>query len=159
MTRKEERQPKGLTEAEISLVLKARAAGESIKKIAKKIHVSDKRVASFLRPIEEKKRRHKINKGLFDKFVRLSCANANKTTRDFVATLNDHLLSQIEDVLKSGNKKDAKKKLRKSLDEIWVKFLDASMQMAIITMWTMPAKYKKLWMYMVCEDPQKSISK
>ena len=143
-----------LGEQEKKAVLKKRENGKSIKAIAKEMHISDKRISAFLKPIEEKKRKHDANKKLFDRFVALSCSHADDAVNEFVSAISDSQLSQIQNVLVGKPKKEQKIELRKSLEELFETFLDASMRMAVVAMWTMPAKYKKLWMYNLCEDPK-----
>lgn len=143
-----------LSECEKKKVLEQRSNGKSIKAIAKEMHISDKRISAFLRPIEEKKRKHEVNKRLFDRFVALSCSHANDAVNEFVAAISDSQLSQIQNLLVGKPKKEQKIELRKSLEQLFETFLDASIRMAVVAMWTMPAKYKKLWMYNVMEEPK-----
>jgi hypothetical protein len=143
-----------LSECEKKKALEQRSKGKSIKSIAKEMHISDKRVSAFLRPIEEKKRKHKANKRLFDRFVAHACSYSNDAVKEFVATISASQLSQIQNVLVGRSKKEQKIELRKSLEELFETFLGASMSLADVAIWTMPAKYKKLWMSNILEEPK-----
>lgn len=144
-----------LTVSEKKAVIEQRSKGKSIKAIAKEMHISDKRISAFLRPIEEKERKHRINKGLFDKFIRLTCRSANESVNEFVAELSNSQLTQIEGVLSEQSAKKRKEKLHTALTGVLETFIAAALRMGIVAMWTMPAKYKKLWMYNIFEDPPK----
>lgn len=143
-----------LSESEKSTVLKFRSKGKSIKAIAKQMHISDKRISAFLRPIEEGKRKHEVNKRLFDRFIAYACSCANDAVNEFVAAVFDSQISQIQNVTSGKPEKELKKDLHNSLEALFETFLDASMRMAVVAMWTMPAKYKKIWLYNIFENPK-----
>lgn len=145
--------PKEFTEQEKKRILDYRASGKSMKFIAKAMRISDKRIAAFIRPIEDKKRKHEINKRIFDKFVVQACSTANESVNEFIASISESQLSHIRNVLGGKLKKEQKKDLHNSLEALFETFLDASMRMAVVAMWTMPAKYKRLWLYNIYEDP------
>lgn len=144
-----------LTVSEKKAVIEQRSKGKSIKAIAKDMHISDKRISAFLRPIEEKKRKHEVNKRLFDRFIAYACSHAHDAVNELVAAISESQLSQIQNVLVGKPKKEQKIELRRSLEALFETFLDASMRMAVVAMWTMPANFKKLWMYNIFEDPPK----
>lgn len=148
-----EHNPNFLLPKEIAEIERLRKEGKSIKAIGKAIHRSDKTVAVYLRPIEEKMRKHKHNKRLFNEFMKYTSANTLAACNDFIAIFTKGILCQENLVDSKLPKKELYKKLKSILDEMRDAFVDAAMQMTILTLWTMPAKYKKLWLYMAGEEP------
>lgn len=145
--------PNFLLPKEIAEIERLRKEGKSIKAIGKAIHRSDKTVAAYLRPIEEKMRKHKHNKRLFNEFTKYTCADTLSVCNDFIAIFNKGICEQEELFDSKLTKKELQKKFKAILDEMRDAFANAAMNVAILAFWTMPAKYKKLWLYMAGEEP------
>lgn len=146
---------KALTKEQQERALALRKEGKSIKRIAKELHIHDKRVAYFIRPIEEKANVHKHNKKLFKEFLKYSFKETDKSCRTFVAQINENLLSLLEgQLLGKGGSKERKQEVQEMLTNLLTSYVGAAMEVAALSFWTMPAKYKKLWLYMAGEEPE-----
>ena len=145
-------EPAELTEDQISVIIKGREKGLSIKAIARSLHISDKRVAAFVRLLNEEKKRDMS----FHNFVREACNDADKACRHFMATLFSHVYDEMEEVAdgKKHTQKEIKKHVKKALNESLDAYMDSALLMAIVAMWTMPAKFKALWLDNCNVDPK-----
>lgn len=134
-----------------------RKQGKSIKAIARHFHCSDKKIAAIVKPMDEKKK----SEMEFQRFVNLACERADCATSHFVEQFNKGVLSQMEDILK-GKKtspKEVERMTYKILDENFDAFQDAALVMGIAALWTMPAKFKKLWLDNIATEPKDLTSK
>ena len=146
------------------IVRRYRKCGWSIKRIAKELHISDKRVSHYLKGgccdykvVAEKPKNGKGEKGvdLFSKIVKESCSKLNKGIFDYSDLVCRTILEELLDVLKHEtsvkegmkNSEARVRKLRDSLAEVLI-------EAGIAVIWTMPPALKKLWMDNIGRDPQ-----
>ena len=142
-TKKEMMPPKALTNDQIEYILDARDEGKSIKKIAKELHISDRRISAFLAPYE--KQRNELIKE-YDNFGTIACHDAGKSLREVTAALAECFLDTISDVFQAKSSRESiAKNVKKNLDGIAESLHEMVMNIAIVTMWAMPPDKKMLW--------------
>ena len=158
-----------------------RESGWSIKKIAKILHISDRRVSAFLRgkmgtagiskpckpskagkkPCCCKQKKGKKEQDPFVSMVREGCQQFEEAAYDFVAAVDSCVVEGLEDVLSA--EKISKKQMAKRMEKRLNTLLESSVEMffnaAIAMVFTMPVGFKKLWLSSIERDPKDALSK
>lgn len=148
---------KSLTQESIREIQQLRKNGWSIKAIARHFHCSDKKIAAIVRPIDEKKKSEQE----FQRFVKLACKQADCAVCHLISQLNEGMLTQMKDILvgKKTSPKEVAKMTNEILDKNFAAFQDAALAMGVAALWTMPVKFKKLWMDNMATEPKDPTSK
>lgn len=142
-----------------------RERGWSIKKIAKHLHIGDKRVSAYLRGKPcgcecNKKPNKKVNDS-FLVTVKGLAKTYEKACNNFVDTVYKIILEEISDLL--STKKITKKECEKRVDGRLDRLFDASMNLTYsagcAAIFSMPPKFKRLWLESILRNPKEAIKK
>ena len=142
-----------------------RERGWSIKKIAKHLHIGDKRVSAYLRGKPcgcecTKKPDKKVNDS-FLVTVKGLAKTYEKACSNFVDTVYKIILEEISDLL--STKKITKKECEKRVDGRLDRLFDASMNLTYsagcAAVFTMPPRFKRLWLESILRNPKEVIKK
>lgn len=149
-----------------------RERGWSIKKIAKQLHIGDKRISAYLKgkmdsssvkpcgcesnkkPKDKKKDGFLVTVDRVVKAYEEACYN-------FVDTVYKTMLNEISDLL--STKKITKKECEKRVDARLNKLFDVSMDLTYsagcAALFTMPPRIKMLWLESILRNPKEAIKK
>ena len=147
-----------------------RKRGWSIKKIAKQLHIGDKRISAYLRGKQEfvkpcgcesnNKPKDK-NKDCFLNTVNGIVKTYEEACYNFVDTVYKTMLEEISDLL--STKKITKKEWEKRADARLSKLFDVSMDMTYsagcAALFTMPPRFKMLWLESLKRNPADAVKK
>lgn len=146
-----------------------RKDGWAIKKIARHLKVSDKRVSAYLRgkmdekPLDSfgKEECQKID-GVKDEFlsdVKESIKIHAESCDKFVAALHSVILDVVIEVLTEDNlpKKEIKKRCHERLDKLFKATMDVTFAAGSAAIFTMPPRYKKACLANLHTDPLKCL--
>ena len=142
-----------------------RERGWSIKKIAKQLHIGDKRVSAYLRGKTcrcecNKKPDKKVNDS-FLVTVKGLAKTYEKACNNFVDTVYKIILEEISDLL--STKKITKKECEKRVDGRLDRLFDASMNLTYsagcAAIFSMPPRFKRLWLESILRNPKEAIKK
>ena len=142
-----------------------RERGWPIKKIAKHLHIGDKRVSAYLRGKPcgcecNKKPDKKVNDSFLVTLKGIS-KTYEKACSNFVDTVYKIILEEISDLL--STKKITKKECEKRVDGRLDRLFDASMNLTYsagcAAIFSMPPKFKRLWLESILRNPKEAIKK
>ena len=142
-----------------------RERGWSIKKIAKHLHIGDKRVSAYLRGKTcgcecNKKPGKKVNDS-FLVTVKGLAKSYEKSCSNFVDTVYKIILEEISDLL--STKKITKKECEKRVNGRLNRLFDASMNLTYSAgcaeVFTIPPRFKRLWLESILRNPKEAIKK
>lgn len=142
-----------------------RERGWSIKKIAKQLHIGDKRVSAYLRGkpcgCECNK---KPDKKLNDSFlvtVKGLAKTYEKACNNFVDTVYKIILEEISDLLstKKITKKECEKRVDGRLDRLFDVSMNLTYSAGCAAIFLMPPKFKRLWLESILRNPKEAIKK
>ena len=141
-----------------------------IKKIAKELHISDRRVSAYLggkmvdtsnvsdKPNDKKDRKYKSiaevsqsKNPSFADFIDAFAADASMSVSGFISELHKHFMADMEQILMG--KKPNKEKVRAALDELFKGFVDAVSVLAMGALYAMPKRLKQTWIAHVNKEP------
>ena len=148
-----------------------RKDGWSIKKIARHLRVSDKRVSAYLRGKMEDKPLDSSSKdecleiaGGKDEFL-LAVKEIVKTHAEscykFVEAFRSVILDEICELLTEDKltKKEIKKRCNERLDRLFKATMDVTYSAGCAALFTMPPRYKKAWVANISTDPLGCLNK
>ena len=142
-----------------------RERGWPIKKIAKDLHIGDKRVSAYLRGKPcgcecNKKPEKKVNDSFLVTVKGLAKAY-EKACSNFVDTVYKIILEEISDLL--STKKITKKECEKRVDENLNRLFNASINLTYsagcAAVFMMPPNFKQLWLESILRNPKEAIKK
>lgn len=151
-----------------------RKCGWSIKKIAKDLHISDKRVSAYLRrelKPEAVKPSKKIvgssNKkqgkkpSLFVASVATAIKNYEEASLECTDTIYKTILTELIDVLsaKKRSKEEVMKKTNRMLDELNEAIMRVTFEAAAAAILTMPPSFKKMFLENIDKNPIDEVKK
>lgn len=152
---------KPLTEEQMEKIDRRRnKSGWSIKRIAKDLHISDKRVSAYLRgnqkPEAKKDKNPAKNKDAFLTTVKTSIEGASNAISGCADVIYDTILEVICDLFsdKKFTKKELKEKFNKRFDKLADAIGDAAYSTGVAVIFTMPPEFKKLWVESLMRNPK-----
>ena len=98
-------------------------------------------------------RKHKHNKRLFIEFMKHTSDRTLSACNDLIDKFTNGILDYQALFDMKLPRNELRKRTKVMLDEMRDVFVSAAMQTAVLTLFTMPAKYKKLWLYMSGDEP------
>lgn len=133
-----------------------RKCGWSIKRIAKDLHISDRRVSAYLKGLvckpSGKEPSQNKKPDTFAEYV--TVFTDGEPVKGFIAALHKLLLDDILAI--TTGKATSKKAIEKVLDEVFETFVEAATVIAICTMLEMPDSIKEKW---CCKSSPKAAKK
>lgn len=135
------------------IVSKLRKEGKSIKAIARLLHISDKTVAAIVKVYDKKLKRE----AAFQRFIKQVCDDTEIADKNFIATLHKSLLSQLADALihkRLIGRHEIKPALFKAFEDTKDAFAEAVSLHGILSFWTMPVYFKRLWAQSLYTEPE-----
>lgn len=130
----------------------------SIKKIAKELRISDRRVSAFLRGDmkgEKEKKESNGNKDFFQAAVKESVKEYERNCEHLTKVLYITILEEVKDTLghKSWSKAELNNVVDKRLGRLFNAIVDATTMAVCEVMFTMPRKLKVLWAKSLDREP------
>ena len=142
-----------------------RERGWAIKKIAKHLHIGDKRVSAYLRGKPcgcdcNKKPDKKVNE-LFLVTVKGRAKAYEEACSNFVDTVYKIILEEISDLLlpKKITKKECEKRVDGRLDRLFNASMNLTYSAGCAAIFSMPPKFKRLWLESILRNPKEAIKK
>ncbi|MBO6031745.1 MAG: helix-turn-helix domain-containing protein [Prevotella sp.] len=149
--------------------VRLRKDGMTIKAIARKLHICDKRVSDYLKRSKSESeasgcgKSSKCKKNAKDFFlmaVKEVADNYEKACCQFVDTIHKTAIEDFIDILtdkKNDTKKSREKRVKARLDKIFDALQEVTYSAGCAAIFTMPPDFKKLWMDSIARDPMEAI--
>lgn len=153
------------TEQKEKITILYRERGWSIKKIAKHLHIGDKRVSAFLRGkpcgCECNKKPAKQETDEFLITVKGLVKAYEKACNNFVDVVYKTILEEISDLLttKKVTKKECEKRVDARLDRLFNAAMNMTYSAGCAAIFTMPPRFKRMWLENLLRNPKEAMKK
>ena len=147
-----------------------RERGWSIKKIAKGLHIGDKRVSAYLKGkmgsgkpcgCEPHKKPESTGKAAFLKTVKGLAKSYETACNSFATTVYKIILEEISDLFCSQKhtKKECEKRADARLERLFDAVMNVTYSAGCAALFTMPPGFKKIWLDNLSNDPSVAMKK